>query len=116
VDVIDCSVTLWRRGDDAAVLDLLLSHGDGETATTALDAGLVAAGTRGPARDGSVVVWPCPEDGALCIGLRGQRASVLELPYEPVAALFAGTGPCGSPGADPAQPASRSARNRSASG
>ena len=62
---------------------------------------------------GRVVVWPCPEDEVLCIGLRGRRASVLELPYEPVAALLAGAGPHD---AVRDQPASRSARKRSASG
>jgi hypothetical protein len=92
VDVLDCSVTLWRCGQDASVLDLLLSHGAGDTTTAAFDADLIAAGLRGRARAGSVVVWPCPEDGVLCIGLRGRRASVLELPYDPVAELFAGAG------------------------
>jgi hypothetical protein len=61
-----------------------------------LDADLVAAGLHGRVGDAPVVVWPCPEDGVLCIGLRGQRASVLQLPYEPVAALLAGTGPHGA--------------------
>ena len=50
---------------------------------------------RGPVGDGSLLVWPCLEDGVLCIGMRGQRSSVLELPYEAVAALFAGAGPHG---------------------
>jgi hypothetical protein len=95
VDVIDCSVTLWRRGRDAPVLDLLLSHGAGDTVTVAFDADLVAEGMRGPVGDGSLLVWPCLEDGVLCIGMRGQRSSVLELPYEAVAALFAGAGPHG---------------------
>lgn len=95
VEVIDCSVTLWRRGRDAPVLDLLLSDGADDTITAALDADLVAEGLRGPAGDGSVLVWPCLEDGVVCIGLRGQRSSVLELPYEPVAALLAGAGPHG---------------------
>ncbi len=95
VEVIDCSVTLWRRGRDP-VLDILLSDGADDTVTAALDADLVAAGLRGPAGDGSVLVWPCPEDGVVCIGLRGQRSSVLELPYEPVAALLAGAGPHGA--------------------
>ena len=96
VQVIDCSVTLWRRGRDAPILDLLLSHGAGDTVTAVFDADLVAAALRGPAGDGSVRVWPCREDGVLCIGLRGQRSSVLELPYEPVAALLAGAGPHGA--------------------
>ena len=95
VEVLDCSVTLWRRGRDAPVLDLLLSDDAGDTVTAALDADLVAAGLHGPAGDGSVLVWPCLEDGVLCFGLRGQRSSVLELPYEPVAALLAGAGPHG---------------------
>ena len=94
VDVVDCTVTLWRRGRD--VVDLLLSHGVGDTATAALDADLVAAGLRSRSGAGPVVVWPCPEDGVLCIGLRGRRSSVLELPYEPVAALLAGAGPYGA--------------------
>jgi Streptomyces sporulation and cell division protein, SsgA len=93
VDVIDCAVTMWRRGREAPVLDLLLSHGAGDTTTAAFDADLVAAGLRGRAGGGPVVVWPCPEDGVLCIGLRGKLASVLELPYEPVAELFADAGP-----------------------
>jgi hypothetical protein len=80
----------------APVLDLLLSHGAGDTVTAVFDADLVAAGRRGPAGDGSVRVWPCREDGVLCIGLRRQRSSVLELPYEPVAALLAGAGPHGA--------------------
>ena len=102
VDVVDCSVTLWRHGRDAQVLDLLLSQGGVEdTATAAFDADLIAAGLHGRARAGSVVVWPCPEDGVLCIGLRGRRASVLELPYEPVAALLAGAGPHGVVRAEP---------------
>jgi hypothetical protein len=96
VEVIDCSVTLWRRGRDVPVLDLLLSDGADDTVTAALDADLVAEGLGGPAGDGSVLVWPCLEDGVVCIGLRGQRSSVLELPYEPVAALLAGAGPHGA--------------------
>ena len=95
VQVIDCSVTLWRRGRDAPVLDLLLSDDAGDTVTAALDADLVAAGLHGPVGDGALLVWPCREDGVLCIGMRGQRSSVLELPYEAVAALFAGAGPHG---------------------
>jgi Streptomyces sporulation and cell division protein, SsgA len=101
VDVVDCAVTLWRRGREAPVLDLLLSQGTDDTTTATFDADLIAAGLHGQARAGSVVVWPCPEDGVLCIGLRGRRASVLELPYEPVAALLAGAGPHGLVPADP---------------
>jgi hypothetical protein len=96
VEVIDCSVTLWRRGRDARVLDLLLSDGPDNTVTAALDADLVAAGLHGPVGDGALLVWACLEDGVLCIGQRAQRSSVLELPYEPVAALLAGTGPHGA--------------------
>ena len=113
VDIVDCTVTMWRRGEEIPVLDLLLSHGADATTAVALDADLVAAGLRGRTTAGRVVVWPCPEDEVLCIGLRGRRASVLELPYEPVAALLAGAGPHG---AVVGQPASRSARKRSASG
>ncbi|HEY7102970.1 MAG TPA: SsgA family sporulation/cell division regulator [Mycobacteriales bacterium] len=96
VDVVDCAVTMWRRGDETPVLDLLLSHGTDDTASAAFDADLVAAGLRGRATAGPVVVWPCLEDGVVCIGLRGRRSSVLELPYEPVAALLAGAGPHGA--------------------
>jgi hypothetical protein len=103
VDVADCAATLWRRGQDAPILHLLLSRGAGDTATLAVDADLVAAGLRGRAEDGPVTVWTDGE--AVCIGLTGPRHSVLELPSEPVAGLLAD-----------AQPASRSARNRSASG
>jgi hypothetical protein len=75
---------------------LLSQDGADDTATAALYADLVTAGLHGRVRDRPMVVWPCPEDGLLCIGLRGQRAGVLELPYEPVAALLAGTGPHGA--------------------
>ena len=103
VEVADCAATLWRRGRDAPILHLLLSRGAGDMATLAVDADLVAAGLRGRAEDGPVTVWP--EGELVCIGLTGRRHSVLELPSEPVAGLLEGT-----------QRASRSARNRSASG
>jgi len=96
VDIVDCAVTMWRRGEEIPVLDLLLSHGPDDTTAVALDAELVATGLRGRTTAGRVVVWPCPEDEVLCIWLRGRRASVLELPYEPVAALLAGAGPHGA--------------------
>ena len=97
VQVIDCTVTLWRRAPGRPRSSTcLLSHGAG-TRSRRLRRRLVAArAARSGTADGSVRVWPCREDEVLCIGLRGRRASVLELPYEPVAALLAGAGPHGA--------------------
>jgi len=103
VEVADCAATLWRRGREAPILHALLSRGTGDMATVAVDADLVAAGLRGRVEDGPITVWTDGE--AVCIGLAGRPHSVLELPSEPVAGLLADV-----------QEASRSARNRSASG
>ena len=66
----------------------MLGRNAGDTVTAVFDADLVAAGLRGPAGDGSVRSGRAGGGRVLCIGLRGQRSSVLELPYEPVAALL----------------------------
>jgi hypothetical protein len=97
VAVTGCTVTMWSRD---GVLDLLLSRGAGDTVGLAVGADLVAAGLGGRVDRGAVTVWPCPGDDVLCIGLRGRRHAVVELPYAAVAAAL-GSAADRSPGPDP---------------
>jgi hypothetical protein len=88
VAVTGCTVTMWTRG---GVLDLLLSRGADDAVGLAVGADLVAAGLGGRVDRGAVTVWPCPSDDVVCIGVRGRRHAVVELPYAAVAAAL-GTG------------------------
>ena len=87
VGVAACTATVWRPRADLGRLYVLLAGDHDDTATIVVDLDLLTDGMSCRVDRGPVTVWPCWAGDVVCIGLRGSRHAVVELP-RPALALF----------------------------
>ena len=93
-DGLDVGVSRVRprcgtRGRTPQRLHLLLAGDAGDTAAIAVHFDLPSGGMSARVDRGPVTVWPCWDDDVSCLGLRGPRHAVVELPRPALAHFLA---------------------------
>jgi hypothetical protein len=89
VEVSTCAGTVWHLPAHPGAVHVLLARDSEDATTVAISLELLTGGIHGRVDRGRTTVWPCGEDDVVCVGMRGPRHAVMELPRTALATFLA---------------------------